>query len=213
MKKALIFDFDYTLGDSTEGIIACVRYAFQKMNLPEVDTEQIKKSIGLSLPKTYEFLSGRTSATEGDLFQTYFKEKSDEVMVINTSLYDGVIDLLTNLHRKGYKIGIVTTKYNYRIRQILEAHGISHLVDEIVGGNDVSNMKPDPEGLNLIAKNLGLEPKDILYIGDSIVDSKASMAAEIDFCGVLTGTTSQSDFELYPYVKILPSVRKLNTIL
>ena len=47
--RAIIFDFDYTLGDSTNGIVLSVNYAFEKLGFAAKDTESIRKTIGLSL--------------------------------------------------------------------------------------------------------------------------------------------------------------------
>lgn len=83
--KTIIFDFDYTLGDSTNGIA----------------------------------LTSNDNLYEAEQFIALFKEKADSVMVSNTELYAGVKSVLQKLKAKGYSIAIVTTKFRYRIEQIL----------------------------------------------------------------------------------------------
>lgn len=211
MKKAIIFDFDYTLGDSTGGIIASVNFALAKMNLEAASEERIVKTIGLSLEEIYEVLTGRTHSREKEDFKTYFREKADEVMVNSARLYDGVKEMLAQLQQKGTKTAIVTTKYHYRIQQILAVHQMEHLIDAIIGVEDVKKAKPDPEGVWKIKDQFGVSLEDILYVGDSIVDAKTARGAGVDFIAVLTGTTAREEFQDYPYVRILDRVSDLGS--
>ena len=56
--KAVFFDFDYTLADGTEAIVAGFRYAFGRMGLPEPTEEAIRPTIGMVLEDEFTFLSG-----------------------------------------------------------------------------------------------------------------------------------------------------------
>lgn len=197
MKKALIFDFDYTLGDSTDGIVISVNYALKELGYPERATEEVKRTVGLTLKQTCEIFTKKQDEAEAQKFAELFKEKADEVILPNTTLYPGVMDILQKLKRQGIKTGIVTTKYHYRIDAILNKFNAGGLVDIIVGGDDVKVEKPDPEGLLLAAGELELEKNEVLYVGDSLVDARTAENAGIDFAGVLTGTTTKQDFENY----------------
>ena len=195
MYKAVVFDFDFTLGDSAKGIVACVNDALKRLGYEEKETDAIRKTIGLSLKDTLAALTGSRDERESRLFAAYFKEKADEVMVAGTELYPPVKEVLNRLKVKGYKMGIVTTKFHYRIEQILEKFELRDAFDLIVGAEDVKAEKPDPEGLLLTARQFGLSAEQILYVGDSLVDARAAEQAQIDFAAVLTGTTSASEFQ------------------
>lgn len=118
-------------------------------------------------------------------------------MVANTELYTGVKSVLQKLKAKGYMIAIVTTKYHYRIEQILNKFNANELVDIIVGSDDVKTEKPDPEGLLSVIEDLGAMNEDVLYVGDSLVDAKTAENAKVKFAAVLTGTTAEDDFKSY----------------
>ena len=151
MYKALVFDFDFTLGDSAAGIAASINYALGRLGYPEKEMEAIKKTIGLSLKNTFTALTQNEDEREAHLFAGYFREKADEVMTAGTKLYQPVKKVFADLREQGCKVGIVTTKYHYRIDQILDKFGISSAVDIIVGAEDVKIEKPDPEGLLIAA--------------------------------------------------------------
>ncbi len=211
MFKVIVFDFDYTLGDSTNGIVLSINYALEQLGYSPKSTDEIKKTIGLSLKDTYFYLTGNENLKEAEQFAKFFKEKADKVMVENTSLYEGVKDTLTNLRDNGYICAIVTTKFHYRIEQILNKHNAYDLIDVIVGAEDVKIEKPNPEGLLWLIDYLGVEKTDILYIGDSVVDAQTAENAKVKFVAVLTGTTSREDFENYSNIYIgenVPDVSK-----
>ena len=210
MKKAVLFDFDYTLGDSSAGIISSVQYALSQMGVPPADPSAIRTTIGLSLADTYTALTGSAAAAETHCFAHYFKENADRVMVQNTTLYPQIPDMLERLHANGVKIGIVTTKYHIRIEQIFTVNNLLYLIDGIVGADDVSQPKPAPEGILKIGQLFHLDLSDMLYVGDSLIDAKAAQAAGVDFIAVLTGTTPADAFADYPCIGILPAAAALD---
>lgn len=200
--KAFLFDFDYTLGDSTKGIVLSVNHALGKLGYPAGEEAEIKRTIGLSLKDTYYKLVQKKEEKEAEKFAAFFIEKADEVMVDSTVLYPDVKELLGTLKKEGYKVGIVTTKFRYRIEKILAKFDALHLVDLIVGADDVKKEKPDPEGLLFAIQKLELKKEDVLYVGDSLVDAKTAENAGVDFAGVLTGMTTREEFENYRNVFI-----------
>lgn len=207
--KAVIFDFDYTLGDSTEGIAASVNHGLEKLGYEAGGLEDIKKTIGLSLKETFARLTGSRDQEEARQFCIFFKEKSDQVMVDHTRLYPAVRPVLEELRRQQCRIGIVTTKYHYRIDQILDKFQMAGLVDVIVGAEDVKAEKPSPEGLLYAIGQLGADRKEVLYTGDSVVDAKTAAGAGVDFAAVLTGTTPPRDFEPFDHVCIAGDLEEL----
>ena len=202
MLKVIVFDFDYTLGDSTNGIALSINYALEQLGHATKNIDEIKKTVGLSLKETYFLLTGNNDLKETEQFVKLFKDKADDIMVENTILYAGVKETLLKLRENGYKIAIVTTKFHYRIEQILNKYNAYNLIDVIVGAEDVKVEKPNPEGLLWVIDYLGAEKNDVLYVGDSIVDAKTAESAKVKFAAVLTGTTSRAEFGSYSNVYI-----------
>lgn len=200
MYKAIIFDFDYTLGDSSMGIVESVNYALHMLGYETESTDNIKKTIGLSLAETFKTLTGIQSPDTAAEFASLFKEKADSVMVDNTTLYPHTLDFLTRLKETGIKTAIVTTKFHYRIDAILAKFNATKLVDAVIGGEDVSAAKPHPEGLLSAIHKLNIPKEHVLYVGDSIVDAKTACSAGVDFAAVITGTTTQEEFNTLPNV-------------
>ena len=142
-------------------------------------------------------------------FLSLFREKANEVMSKDTVLYADTVNTLQLLKQSGLNTGIVTTKYHFRIVETLNMHGVMDLIDIIVGGEDVKVPKPSPEGLLLAIDSLNEHLNNVLYIGDSLIDAKTALAANVDFAAVTTGTTKETEFLQYPYVKIVKNLSEL----
>ncbi len=209
MIKAIVFDFDYTLGDSTQGIALSINYALGQLGYEPRDIADIKRTVGLSLKETYCALTASDNEEEIQQFIRLFKEKADQVMVDHTQVYEGVKDVLQKLKACGYKTAIVTSKYHYRIRQILDKFDANELIDVIVGAEDVKVEKPDPEGLLWTVNHLHVEKEEVLYVGDSLVDAKTAENASIAFAAVLTGTTTKEEFRKHDHVYIGQGIREV----
>ncbi len=210
MTKALIFDFDYTLGDSTQGIVLSANDALEQLQYDKMSTEEIRQTIGLSLTETFKKLTASEDKEKAEAFANFFKKKADEVMVENTVLYEGVMEKLQQWKEQGYQTAIVTTKFHYRIDQILSKFQANHLIDRIIGAEDVKVEKPSPEGLLEVIRRLGLEKEEVLYVGDSFVDAQTAQNAGVCFVGVLTGTTTKEEFQQYHCRDIVENVKDIN---
>lgn len=201
--RAVIFDFDYTLVDSSRGVVACVSHALAGLGLLPATPEAICRTIGLSLEETLVALGGEVERPRAAEFTRLFVERANEVMVPLTRLFPGVPGLLTALRAAGLRLGIVSNKFRYRIEDTLRRDGLFGVVDTIVGSEDIATQKPDPEGLLLAARRVGAELAEVLYAGDSVIDAEAARRAGIAFVGVLSGTTPAEAFAGYPTLAVV----------
>ena len=208
--KAIIFDFDYTLGDSTNGIVLSTNHGLEYLGYGKAELFDIKKTIGFTMKNSYKALTKDDKEDNAIIFAQKFIEKADDIMLENTYMLPYVEDVLKNLREMGIKTGIVTTKFHYRIDQILNKFNLTADIDMVIGADDVKVEKPDPEGLNAMISKMKLLKEDVLYIGDSIVDAETAKRADVDFVAVTTGATSKEDFENYVCVDIISDMSKLN---
>lgn len=74
--QAVLFDFDYTLGDTTEPIVRGFRYAFERMGLPAPEREAVRGTIGHMLEDAFTILSGETSPERRAEFRRWFTKEA-----------------------------------------------------------------------------------------------------------------------------------------
>ena len=205
----VIFDFDYTLADSSRGVLECINHAFKGMGLPKVAAEDAQRTIGLSLPNILVTLAGREYEGRAGKFSRLFVERADEVMTDQTSVFEEVPKVIRRLKDEGVNLGIVSTKFRRRIEEILGREDLLEPFDVIVGGEDVSRHKPDPEGLLAAIERLGGSPSGSLYVGDSVTDAETARRAGVPFAAVLNGVTPREAFKDYPAYRILDDLDEL----
>lgn len=207
--KAVLFDFDYTLADSSVGVIDCVRHAQRRMGLDLSGEEEIRRTIGLSVPDILATLNGEAERGRSGEFGRLFLERADQVMAAGTVVFDAVPGVQEELRSRGLACGIASTKYRYRIEGILDREGLRHLVGAVIGAEDVSEHKPDPSCLHMALERLGVDAGESLYVGDSLSDAEAARRGGIRFAAVLSGTTWAPAFAPYAPLALLDGVAQL----
>lgn len=207
--QAIIFDFDYTLADSSRGVIECINFALDRLGLPPAGDAEIRRTIGLSLPDALVMLVGKEYAQHADAFTRFFVERADEVMTDMTELFDIVPETVAALRNLGIRLGIVTLKYRYRIESVLKQDRLSDAFEVVIGFEDVSAHKPDPSGLLTAVERLDCVRQNCLYVGDSVTDARTAQRAAIDFIPVLSGVTPRAAFDDYNVYTILEDVSGL----
>ena len=211
--RSVLFDFDFTLADSSGGVCECVNFAFSQMNLESVPRAMVSETIGLNLTKSFEKLAPQSEWDRVHEFLTLFVHRADEVMPEMTSIFPSVPGVLEELVGRGLVLGIVSTKFRYRIEEILQREGLEDYFRVIVGGEDVSAHKPNPSGLLFAVRALGHFCCDSLYVGDHLIDADTARSAKVPFVAVLSGTTPRERFEAVEVLFILEDLGKLPGVL
>lgn len=213
MKAAALFDFDLTLADTTGAATECVAYALRRMQLPMASRHSIARTVGLSLPRTFEALTGSSDAARSAEFARWFVERADQVMVEMTVVYSAVADTVQRLRADGLSVAIVSTKFRYRIERILDREGLGHLFDLVVGGEDVARPKPEADGILQALRALGVDAADAVYVGDHPVDAEAARRAGVRFVAALSGHSTAGDFAEFEPLGLISSLGDLPALL
>lgn len=205
--RAVLFDFDYTLGDATDSIVEGYCHGFEKLGLSRPDREAVRRTVGMTLENGYTAITGDADPARQAAFAEGFREVvRPEQQARMTKLFPGAGELLRSLYAAGVRTGIVTTKRSATLEGVLRRFDLLEVLDYTVGGEQVKASKPDPEGLNKGIRALGVEKREVLYCGDTTIDAETAQNAGVDFCAVLNGTTFAEAFEPYPSVHIAPDL-------
>ncbi len=193
--RGVFFDFDYTLGDATDAIVAGFRYGFAQMGLAEPEREAVRHTVGMTLEDGYTALTGDNRPEQRARFRQLYTEKAAPLQVEVTRLFPGAAELLSALKGANIPAGVVSTKRTDTLTAVLEARGVRQYLVSLTGGDKVDRPKPDPQGLLAAIQELGLKPEEVLYCGDTLIDAETAHRAGTHFCAVLNGTTTRQDFE------------------
>lgn len=207
-----LFDFDYTLADSSRGIVICFRNVLERHGHTGISDEAIKRTIGKTLEDSFSILSGITTPETLAEYKKEYVKEADTYMTVNTFFFPETVTVLKTLKSQGAQIGIISTKFRFRIREMVDQHFPKDFFDIIIGGEDVKQAKPDPQGIKKALRRLHRRKSKTLYIGDSTVDAETAQAAKVDFVGVLNGMTTREELMVYPHRQILDNLSLLPLI-
>ena len=181
MKKLIIFDLDGTLLDTLVDLKNAVNVALLHYNFPQKDIEHVRKSIGNGVNK----LIARClpDAEDNPLYLdvlNYFKTEYSKHSLDNTKPYDGIKEILINLHKQGYKLAVCTNKVDEIAKTIIDRF-FPNIFDYVQGDVPFLKKKPNKEMIEYVLKHFNFSKKDALYIGDTNVDEETAKNADVDY--------------------------------
>lgn len=187
MNYGVIFDLDGTILNTLDDLADAGNHALSEFGYPIHDTQKYRYFVGNGIPKLVERIL--PEKTPADVYeQTYerFCSYYGEHKYDKTHPYDGMTQMLTNLHEKGIKLAVVTNKDHVFACEMVERY-FGNLFDDVFGSVEGFPKKPDPYWVNEALKKIGVAPENAVYVGDSSVDMLTAKAAGVFSCGVLWG--------------------------
>ncbi|HEX8210659.1 MAG TPA: HAD-IA family hydrolase [Longimicrobium sp.] len=183
--RAVLYDFDGTLADSTELIMQCYRHTMTT-HLGECPPDEEWLS-GFGTPLADQIARfARTPDETGAMLDTY-RDHQDSLLQTALRPYPGAEEVLSELQRRGVPLAIVTSRLRHATLRGLDICGLSRHFEVIITPEDVRNAKPDPEPVLLALERLGVPAAEALFVGDSPHDVAAGRAAGTRTAGVLWG--------------------------
>lgn len=192
MIRNLIFDFDGTIADTTRGIILCTQATLREMGLPVAADERIQATIGLPLRTCFELGTDTPEERLDEAVVTY-RRLFDDVAVPHVVLFDGVVQTLQDLHDRGLRLSIATSRSGASLLMLLSVLGIGEYFCELAATEAVRNPKPAPDLALLLMERLGARPEETIVIGDTVFDLKMGQNAGCRVCGVSFGNQTRAE--------------------
>jgi phosphoglycolate phosphatase len=187
--KAVLFDLDGTLLNTIDDLTESMNVVLKQWGFPGHDTETFKYFVGdgmedivrRSLPE-----DKRDSDRINQGIEAYNREYQNRYAK-KTRPYDGVTELLDGLTFVGTKLAILSNKpHDFTVKMVEQL--LDDWTFEVVFGVRPSiPKKPDPSAALEAAGLLKIEPKDILYLGDTNVDMLTARSAGMYAVGALWG--------------------------
>lgn len=175
-KPALVFDFDGTLVDTEPLILASMKYTLLKYKPDLKITEEMELAfLGPTLSETLRNYLDESLIDEA--FETY-RSHNKEIHDQGLKSYPMTRETLEELKAQGYPMAIFSSKKKDMVEHGLHLAGLGHLFDVIIGYDEVSKHKPDPEGLIKALNALGNGQDSVVYVGDSAMDIRAAQAID-----------------------------------
>ena len=189
--KAVLFDMDGTLLDTLEDLCDSTNHALAQMGYPLRGIEEIRRFIGNGAEKQIR-RAVPEGTSEGKIMETLaaFRAYYQDHCQIKTKVYDGLLDVLSELKEKGVKMAVVSNKLDAAVKKLSREY-FGDRLDYAIGPSDGVRCKPYPDMAEEALKALGVEKKDAVFVGDSEVDVQTGLNAGLDVIAVSWGFRSR----------------------
>lgn len=185
--RAVVFDLDGTLVDTTGLILNVYVETIGLLGGAKVTTDDVLSNFNIGpTPVVLERFLGRPISHQ-DLdvyFITY------EAAISSLQPFPGVAGMLEQLQREGYRLGLFTSATRRAVSLVLPRIGLDAYFAAIIAGDEVTHPKPDPEGLELVCRGLGVGTEEAAYVGDAEVDLACARSARALGVRVVWGSAS-----------------------
>ena len=185
---AILFDLDGTLLDTIDLIVASARHAFDGHGgrVPS-DAEWLA---GVGTPLLTQLRGFAADEAEVARLEARYREYQVEHHDLLTRCFDDTVATVEALHRRGHPLAVVTSKRTPIALRGLEHTGIRQYFPVVVGADQTTRHKPDPEPVRVALERLGVHAERAIFVGDSVHDIGAGRAA-----GVATVAACWGPFE------------------
>jgi phosphoglycolate phosphatase len=212
--ELLLLDFDGTLADSQAMLVGLVNETLTAHGFAAASARTIAAAIGLPLADVFHRALPCTDDRAIAALCEAYRARADTVdFVRQFRLFPGVIDTLARLRQAGLRLVIVTSKGRATTLDIARHCAIDELIDEIIGGDCVTQGKPHPEMVERARALFGASPERTLVVGDTRYDIQMGQAAGVVTCAATYGVhASESlrelrpDFVINRFASLLPLV-------
>ncbi len=181
----IVFDWDGTLANSTQMITDCVRAASADAGLAVPEPAAASHVIGLGLQEAIDMLFNKISETQrqhmAERYRYHYYVRDEE-----TPLYDGVLEAIADLEKRGFKLGVATGKGRNGLNKSLARSGLANYF-HATRCMDECFSKPHPQMLLELMEELGTLPERTLMVGDTSFDLQMAQNANVSSVGVSYG--------------------------
>ncbi len=186
MIKAVIFDVDGTLLNTSPDIYMTVNATLARFNLPPRTLEQVVRGIGNGARNLIRMSVGDRQDMFEEVYQDYIKNFAD-CENSHTTFYEGEREVLHDLQKKGIKFAVVSNKPQAALENVC-----ADLLSEfewayMIGQSDKFPLKPAPDAIYAVLDGLGITKNECVHVGDGDTDVEMARNAGVRCITALWG--------------------------
>jgi phosphoglycolate phosphatase len=195
--KAILFDLDGTLLNTLRDIASSVNRVLTSHDFPIHSTDDYRYFIGDGAMTLLQRALPEDERDKKTIQTCYeqFKHDYAKNWNVETSMYDGIDEMLDALNAYNIRLAILSNKPHDITLKCVKAYFAQWPFEIVFGQQDTIPKKPDPAGALLISRKMGISVSDFLYLGDTAIDMKTACAAGMFAAGALWGFRTKEELK------------------
>jgi phosphoglycolate phosphatase len=185
--RAALFDLDGTLADTLADLANATNHALAELGCPTHPIEAYRRMVGDGARQLCVRALPADKQNLVDEAVRLMRQRYENHCFELTKLYDGAPELVTELHRRGLKLAVLSNKPDDFTRRMVEHYFKPNPFLVVRGQLANVPLKPDPTAALQIATEIGVPPANWMYLGDTNTDMRTARAAGMCAVGVLWG--------------------------
>ncbi len=187
MPRGVVFDIDGTLVDSNRAHAESWAETLESFG-HSISADDVQPLIGMGGDKLLPKLTGiEIESEEGKKYsehrtKLFFRKYFPRVRAI-----PGARDLAERFAADDLRMITASSASEEELERLLDVAGIADLLTDTTSADDAENSKPDPDIVCAAIRKIGLEPAELVMIGDTPYDVEASLRAGVRIVAVRTG--------------------------
>lgn len=199
--SGVLFDVDGTLVDTALLHAVCWAEAFRQHG-HVVETSVVHHAIGMSGDKLLAHALGEDHDTSGDeametAHLTLYKQWWGRLNPL-----PGAAELVRACHKNGLTVVLASSAKDEELAALRSALDADEAIDVATSSSDADSGKPDPDIVLIALEKAGLEPAEVVFVGDAVWDGYACEKAGVRFVGVTCGGTPEADLRAAGAVEV-----------
>lgn len=195
--RAVIFDLDGTLADTLACIAAAVNAGLAAVGLPERSLTDVRGMVGEGIATLCARALPPDRPDLGDALLEATRAAYDARPMHEVRLYPGMQEMLDLLRGSAAELAVLSNKPDHLTVATIDGLGIRGYFRCVLGHREEFPRKPDPKSARFVAAALGVEPGEVLYVGDTPIDMQTGRAAGFRVVAVSWGFRALA--ELLPF--------------
>lgn len=212
MYSHILFDLDGTLTDSKEGILACVRYALETLELPIPEEAELLKFIGPPLQESFTRI-GLSLEQAGEAIRLFRSRYIPEGQFQNRPA-PGMAELMGRLRERGCVLALASSKMEAQCRSICDRFGFTPHLAVIAGSSGRADYSKADVIREALARLGQPDPRVCLMVGDRKYDVEGARVCGLDCAGVeFFGYAPPGELEAAGAVAVVSTVAELESFI
>jgi len=185
--KLVIFDLDGTLIDAYAAISSSFNHTMRSLGLKPRSPSVVRRLVGWG---DINLLKPHVPADKLEKAVRLYRAHHRESLIRYSHLYPGVRGFLSRLKKKGVKLAVASNRPSRFSLILLRHFRIAGVFDYVLCADKLKRGKPAPDILNKIVGRFGFRKKEVLYVGDMVIDAQAGRRAGVRTI-IVTGGSSR----------------------